>query len=306
MTNQATNEHEPTIDEQQELLPFSVGQMLQEARTAEGMTVEQVANRLKLRVSLISELEQDNFDNIPNNTYVKGYVTNYARVVGLNVSDIQAVLQQQLIHTDHDMTSFSRKTSKQALDKRITLVSYLVFLVLFCLLVLWWIQRDETPVGPDFSQAPQEELAAQVAVNDPIEPMNESERLLQEAAQLESSLTSIAVDAQSDADASITSVEADKDNASEPEATAAIEPEYAVLLIKVAEECWMQVSDASGSMLVNGLKKSGSQIEVSVQPPLNFVIGAPNSVSITLNGETVDLSQYQDRVARFTYPLGES
>ena len=66
------------------------GLMFRAAREDAGMAVAKVADALHLDDSVISAIENGRFAALPMRTYVRGYVRNYARVLGLDADDMAA------------------------------------------------------------------------------------------------------------------------------------------------------------------------------------------------------------------------
>jgi len=52
------------------------------------MSVEQVADKLHLLQSVVSSLEKDCYDRIRGETFVRGYLRNYARLLGVDAEDV--------------------------------------------------------------------------------------------------------------------------------------------------------------------------------------------------------------------------
>ncbi len=78
-----TNPQEP-IDKDER----SAGTLLRQGRETAGMSIEQVADKLNLLQSVISSLEKDCHDRIRGETFVRGYMRNYARLVGIDDSEV--------------------------------------------------------------------------------------------------------------------------------------------------------------------------------------------------------------------------
>jgi cytoskeleton protein RodZ len=77
--------------------------------------------------------------------------------------------------------------------------------------------------------------------------------------------------------------------AEDVEATEPESPE-AVLTMAFVENCWVQVTDATGTRLVASLQRAGDQLSVSGEAPLKVVIGAVDAVSsMTFDGEPVNV-----------------
>lgn len=66
----------------------SPGAVLRAARESAGMSVEQVAEKLHLLHSIVQGLEKDCYDRIRSETFVKGYMRNYARLLGISGDDL--------------------------------------------------------------------------------------------------------------------------------------------------------------------------------------------------------------------------
>ncbi|QYJ85106.1 DUF4115 domain-containing protein [Shewanella mesophila] len=283
-----------------------LGLLLKEAREAHGLSVEQVAEQLHLRPSILSDIEADDYSNIASTTYVKGYVKNYARIVGLDKEVIDTVLAQCFpVANSPTMQSFSRKTTRQARDGRLMMVTYFIIFTLLALLVVWWLQKSEMVSGVDLSKLTVEEVAeietdqprAAVlgqsidAVNGSLEAETGVEpQVLTESSGLNQPQVSLA-----------NTVDEQGTLAKQSSANGATESSSSAVAMTLADDCWIQLTDALGNKLIDGLKVAGSELNVVGQEPFNIVLGAPQSLELSINGENVDLAKYpKGRVARLT------
>lgn len=94
MTTQPENEQLP-----QEAAPATptsgIGQRLREAREARGLQTSDVAQALKITQRQIEAMEQERFEQLPGAAFVRGFLRNYARYVGLSLEDeIRALVLQ--------------------------------------------------------------------------------------------------------------------------------------------------------------------------------------------------------------------
>jgi cytoskeleton protein RodZ len=62
------------------------GSMLREAREAKGLSLEMIADKLKLRTSLLSLLEAGEFHQLPEGIFTRSYIQSYAKLVGLDAA----------------------------------------------------------------------------------------------------------------------------------------------------------------------------------------------------------------------------
>ncbi|ABE54541.1 conserved hypothetical protein [Shewanella denitrificans OS217] len=341
----------------------TVGAVLRKARESKGLSIQEVALQLHLRPSVIVDIENDKFDAMSSATYVRGYVKNYARFVAADIELIKTCLTQQLPQeAPPSMQSFSRKTTKQARDKRLLIFTYIIVSTLLALLVLWWVQKSTLLSDVDVSQPSMEEVAA-TEQEHALEAFEISQRALplpdlplvtSDADSVTESGTEVNKGAESDLDTNTTALSGGTVTTENPliqgQSLESVMPEAGIaslpatgntalvensvsnsvsnneaqakplisdveqssvaslaegdrLSVELTGDSWMKVVDSTGKVLIDGVKTPGRTIAVSGKAPFSLILGAPKFVSLSFNGEQVDLSQYLDgRVARFTIP----
>lgn len=290
-----------------------LGELLKQAREKQGLSVAHVADLLHLRPTIVSDIEADNFDNIASVTYAKGYIKNYARIVGLDKPALDAGLAHYFpVINAPTMQSFSRKTTRQARDGRLMMVTYFIIFALLALLVVWWVQKSDM-TAVDLSPLTAEEVAdisldtSAPSASTSLEPLVPSANAPANTAitpddgrVVSEADTETMVDAE--APSQTTSGTATH-GASQQESSSnrQVSQSTSAVAMSLSDDCWIKVTDAKGQILVNGLKKAGSQLNVFGQEPFKVILGAPQSLTLSLNGENVDLAQYpKGRVARLT------
>jgi len=70
-----------------------LGQLLQEARRQKGVSLEQVEEVTRIRQKFLKALEEENFRALPTETYVKGFLRNYALYLGLDPKEVIALYE---------------------------------------------------------------------------------------------------------------------------------------------------------------------------------------------------------------------
>lgn len=70
----------------------NVGMALREAREAMGLSVHDIANRIKFAPRQVEALEANDFANLPQATFLRGFVRSYARVLQLDEAALIAAL----------------------------------------------------------------------------------------------------------------------------------------------------------------------------------------------------------------------
>lgn len=147
-----------TTEERPETAQPTPGSILKAAREQRGLSQQDVAHRLNLRISLIRDIEQDMFDKNTASTFTRGYLKTYARFVG---ADDQAVLAayDRLGLDDKkysEMYSFSGRTQREASEHRVRIISWVLCVGLAGVgAVWWWLQPAEEPVPTSINEAGQ-------------------------------------------------------------------------------------------------------------------------------------------------------
>lgn len=269
--------------------PLTAGQRLRQAREQRGLSVQQVALQLNLKAELVTKLEQDQLDGTLE-TFARGYVRAYARLLKLPEAELMAVVGQQSggesIKTK-PMRTFSNRTAKQATENRFMWLTYAIIALLLIMLFVWWWQSEltaGTSTAALDSQITPDEIGHQQA--------DETEVALAEptAEQLAAMLQQL-----SDSD----------------QASVASEPDLIVaqldqLEMRFSANCWVDVVDAGGNRVAYGTKQAGYIMQLSGTAPFVVTLGNPSVVQINFNQQAVDMSALPGgRVAKFSIPESE-
>ncbi|GAK85615.1 putative membrane protein [Vibrio ponticus] len=314
-----TEQPTPVVEENTEAFHIEPGTLLKQHREQAGLTQKQVADRLRLRVAIIEQIERNEFEPDQVATFTRGYLRSYAKVVNADEGEVLAALDHMLgtqPPQEQKMKSFSRKTNREKHDSRIMALTWGIVIVIVAISSVWWWQNQqkddlelraeqENALVADLETQPQldtsiDELSADSAA--PAAPTADTEQ----APSSETESTAVADDANSTAISAPQEAE-ETVVAEQPQVTAeVVKPEIVAnrLEMNFKDECWVQVKDATGKTLISGIKRGGETLELEGKLPYNVILGAPENVSITLASETVDLSGYTSgKAARFTLPL---
>lgn len=80
--------HKVRIDTDLQQMP---GLFLQQSRKAQGLSLQDVAERTKIRSSFLQSIEEQRFDFLPAPVYLRGFLREFARMV--NVPDADALVE---------------------------------------------------------------------------------------------------------------------------------------------------------------------------------------------------------------------
>ncbi len=139
-------EQTPQMEEETKLeVKLEAGAILRQKREELGLSLEQVANRLRLRRSIIENIESNQFESEQVATFTRGYLRSYARVVGIEESVVLCALDDngEAQHQEHEMQSFSQKTSQEKHDNRIMILTWGISAIIVGISCVWWWQNQE-------------------------------------------------------------------------------------------------------------------------------------------------------------------
>lgn len=282
------NEMSPESTEQQ----ASLGQVLASARKDANLTIEAVADRLKLSPKHITKLEQDDYTSLGPITFVKGYIKAYCTLLQLDQGQTLALFQApDSVADNKSMQSFSRRTEKEANDSRLMLVSYVILAIVLGSsgFMYWQATSNENDVIVPESESPvvenseENDMSPKVVLSteDAIEPA------------LEQAETDKPV---------LDAVDAEQVQVAETSSA----PLLNTIVMHFKDDSWVEIFDASSERIAFGVKKAGYTMTVQGVAPFSVVLGRHQQVDVELDGQTVDLSSLpRNRSAKFKLPLTE-
>lgn len=154
------------------------GVKLKMCREARNLSIEEVAEKLHLRPSVVAELESDVIDHNISMTFTRGYIRLYARYLDLDPAPLLEEFDELAnpVKQPAKLQSFSQKVAKQASDTRLMMFSYFVLFVIIALAVIWWFQQPgsgdvespATATGSTSVQAEQSQDNASVQASMPV------------------------------------------------------------------------------------------------------------------------------------------
>lgn len=305
----------------------SVGQQLQTARLARGLTAIDVAKALKLSLRQVDALEADDWASLPCNTIIRGFVRNYARLLGLDSDLLMAELDRLTMPQGAELEmSVGTPVSLPAegkVDRRdfVRVLSGLIVLLLavsayFFLPQELWLSTVSALKSATQSAAVRPVTKDNVVAAEPNaapEPAAEAastavSKVVSEAAAEPASANPAATTADpapvatpSATAASVPAVAAPASASGVSASPAAIPASAAVLKFSFDQPSWVEVRDGSGKVVFSKKNEAGTERDVDGQPPFAVIIGNAGHVSLKYKGQIVDLSKRsKDDVARLT------
>jgi cytoskeleton protein RodZ len=238
------------------------------ARERLGLSVTQVAAKLRLDAHTVTALESGAYAEVGAAVFVRGFLRRYAELVGEPVAEIDALYTHQ---PDAAVVPDLAKTGLQRLDAAAQRRSLGVVPALIVAAVLgitgsiWWAMRVGTAANPGTLEGQPEVLHL------------------------------YAPSAGSPAAAPAPTTQAPADTASAPGASAAGADSLLAALprkrvqLSFSGECWAEVYDARGWRLFFGFGHAGTTQDLSGVPPFRLVLGNVAAVAVAVEGTPVEL-----------------
>ena len=275
---------------------LTVGQRLRAAREAKGMSIDEIARSLKLSPRQIVALEADDWTSLPCKTIIRGFVRNYARLLGLDayplMSLLEAIEMPQVPELEIVAGTPVNLSSENKADRRdyFRVFSGLLILAL-AILVTYFFPKDawESTVSAFNAALQPNESVVEPAVVEPAATTPEPVPSLVDSAP--APLAELEAPGEV-----VTPTEAQSEPEVQADAAAT-----SVLKFSFDQAAWVEVRDRDGAILLSQLNQAGSQRDVEGRPPFALVVGNATHVSVQFKGKPVDLSKRsKDDVARLS------
>lgn len=247
------------------------GHRLRSAREAAGLSLAEVAGRLRMPVHVVEALETEQWQRLGAPVFVRGQLRSYLRLLGLPTDGVPSMPAtappESIVLVPRTRTSRARRIADQVGGR-------LVYIVITALIVLpvWVATRSHIDTGfADTSplDLPAGNLAADVAAK-PSAPLH------RDPAPVVASMASMA---------SMT-----------PRPAPA-----AALSLSLDSSSWVQVTAPDGSVVEEALLKAGDKRSYAAGAVGRMVLGNAAAAEIQHNGVVQDLSPFlRANVARFT------
>ncbi|HSG24445.1 MAG TPA: RodZ domain-containing protein [Azonexus sp.] len=283
-----------------------VGEKLRRAREALGISEHDIAHALKLGPRQVEALEAGNWLGLPGNTFVRGFVRNYARIVQIDAAPLMIQLDGSL---EKQATNLTVSESPPATmphaggatrrDRAVVMTG--VGLVVVASLAYFLMPNDltalrESTQGLLNSLARTDEPAPVVAAPTlpaPAEPIFPPGTTPQ---QIMNPQAQTVADVAPSAALPVPAVSSSLPPAAEKPAAIANAPQLRFVFDK---ESWLEVRDRDNKQIFSQRVPAGTEQTLSGAGPLSLVVGYAPGVRVFSHGQAVDLAPHtRGEVAR--------
>jgi cytoskeleton protein RodZ len=277
----------------------SLGVMLREAREQLGLSVADVAAQTKFAPRQIEALEADDFENLPETAFLRGFVRSYAKILNLDAQILLDALPQAKAPTA-ELTPASVDVpfpvDYSAQKNLVMLGAALLMAVIVLGFAVWHFTAPLKPAKVVKVEAPVSLPAEKQVI--PAPPVSHETKVPDEPKRREP------------AKEKKPSHRAEQAATEQSRSGSAVSATHHTGTMKTAsihlvfdEESWTEITDGDGNMLSSQINPPGSELNLKGYLPLSLVIGRAAATHLYQDGKPVDLAPYTNsssEVARIT------
>jgi cytoskeleton protein RodZ len=287
----------------------SIGQVLQAARLAQDMSIKDIARQLRLSEKQVTAIEEDDHSKFPNQTFLRGFIRNYAKLVREDTEKFSQLFQQtfppastQAISYPVDGTPFTPDHKQSRGNIIIILVAVLVSLLL--IYEIYRSRGDDHQTDANIENETIAEATIQLETEAEQAPKDDQNSLPSVINSNGSNFNSLTEGVDTDQQKN-NNLDKSKQVGSVPEVEndpVKKEGERA-LRFMFNEDSWVEVKDAGGKRIFSQISPGNTEKIVYGSPPFSLTIGNAANVKLVYDTEPVDLMPYTSKhggVARLT------
>jgi cytoskeleton protein RodZ len=286
----------------------TAGDLLGAARQASGLSIDAVAQQLKLAPRQVRALEEDDYSHLPGRTFVRGFIRSYARLVRLDPDEVLGTLATgsatpALEAPTLQQTAPTMGELPTAEHSKAGWTRWAIPLTLAAVVVAAAVYEWARPVGAahpaaPVAMAPEAPVAAAAAPDKTSTPL---------ANPLAAGAPTAEPTPPATAPAPAAAVVPPPENATTTATSTAASPAAPAagetIALTFRDYSWTEIRDRDGRVILSGMNRGGTAQNVSGTPPLELVIGNASDVRVTYRGAPVDLAPHtRQNVARFKLP----
>ncbi|MFI6686048.1 helix-turn-helix domain-containing protein [Streptomyces sp. NPDC050485] len=254
----------------------SIGRVLQQARVAAGLTVDEVSSTTRVRIPIVHAIEQDDFSRCGGDVYARGHIRTFAQAVGLDPAPLVAQYDDEhggrpaptpaapLFEAERIRPEPRRPNWTAAMVAAIVVV---VGFVGFTVFSGGEKGKSDKAVAEGPSQQKTSALSSPAASKPAVPPLKPAP-----------------------SDSAIAAVPADK---------------VTVKITATTDKSWISAKDHNGQMLFDGLLQKGEAQTFQDAEKVDLILGNAGAIELYVNGKKIDNKFEDGQVERLSYTKGD-
>ena len=284
----------------------TAGEVLRKKRENIGLSIDHIANQLNLDPKLIELLEKNDYERFNIETYIKGYLRAYAKVLDLDGDMIINLYKENNPEkTPEILPDVKQKIQRNSANRTVKLFSYIIGITI-ALSILVWYQKN-------FLVQPSEEnlkiANIKIHENTNINGVDVTYKIINHTNSWQWPINKAEKNYESNSnELELVGSEKTQDkikNIADTNEDSAynIQQSNDTVVLNLTGDSWIEIYDREGSRLFFDLARDGKNYIINGNSPFDILLGAANEVSIEFNGSSVNIEPYiKFGIARFTLP----
>ncbi len=276
----------------------SLGELLRGAREAGELSLEKIADELRIEPKVLEALEDDRLSEIKMApVFVKGYIKQYGRQLGLDYELLRSAYQAQVDGDDVDLQPNRSILLRDERQITVWIVAALALLLVAVVLFIWWmgdepqraavmsegtqsVPNNVTSLAPT---APAASRSSTVPVQRRLDTGGSQTAQrnvagVPEAARVSSSNTTLEL-------ARTTEVAAEPAEATAPTEPAERPADAIAVRFQFSADSWLELTDARDERMFYDIAAADSEATFYPIPPVTVLLGNADAVAIAVEGE---------------------
>ena len=299
------------------------GAVLRKAREDAGLSVQDMATSLNLGVEVVQALEADQYDALPGLPFVRGYLTNYHRKLGLPKEWVldpfdawRGKSRPTPVAAAITKGSISAQKPPQPIAGKVFAGVVLLILVIWATVfdgaqsLVTWVSpvqeaRDTSQLEEGAAVTPSVDITSTgLPANEPA-PLNfdavvESASEAPEAPVVAELTTTTEI---SEPAALPVEPEVAEPEPTQPEPIVELATDEHRLQMRFSGDSWVEISNGAGERLVADLMNGSDTVDLVGTGPFQILVGNVAATQLVFDGEVLDLpSRARQNVARIQLP----
>jgi len=285
----------------------SVGKRLRLTRESKNFSVAEVAAQLRLTKDTILNLENQQWHKLHGRAYARGYFSSYTKFLGLPENELLAAfnVEYKLSEAELPLPHNLNTANKKAFPWMAAMFLLLASLLTGFAYIQWQQSENSDSAAIDEStqwqqSSDNEQLEYDAFDASVVEPLTPVESMQPEKNSNASSTDDIE---QSIGVEELSKLQLDVDDHALSIESVPTEKQLDVALLELypLQDCWVEVSDASDTVLLYKTIKANESVSLTGTAPLSVKLGSAASVTVKFNDALFDTTPFTSNgVAAFT------
>ena len=292
----------------------TVGEILHNKRKEIGLSLDEITEKLNLDSNLIKLLENNDYEKFKVETYLKGYLRAYAKLLGIDGDRIIKLYKESNPEKEPEiLPDVKPKNQKNSGDRSVKLFSYILGLTIALSMLIWY--QKNIMINPDVN----ENYIGNIELNknNEINGVDTSYKIIIHSDYWQWPIDNISERyRESGSNDQSKSLKNEKiqdelkedviqEQALETEESPVYETQQSAdtVVLNLRGDSWIEIYDREGNRLFLDLARGGKNYIINGNSPFDILLGAANEVSVEFNGSIVNIEPYtRYGIARFTLP----